>query len=66
MYETRIKHLEDQHATLDRQIDNMEKTGHFNDLDLQYLKKKRLKIQDELADLRRRQHEHNQEVGHDD
>ena len=55
MYETRIKHLEDQHATLDRQIDVMEKTQHFDDMELQYLKKKRLQIRDELIQLKNKQ-----------
>ena len=55
MYETRIKHLEDQHATLDQQIDVMERTGHFGDMDLQYLKKKRLQIRDELDTLKKKQ-----------
>ena len=56
MYEKRILHLEKQHETLDKKIDVMEKTGHFGDMDLQYLKKKRLQIRDELVDLRHRQH----------
>jgi hypothetical protein len=66
MYENRITHLEKQHETLDKQIDTMERTGHFGDMNLQFLKKKRLQIRDELADLRRRQHEHDQEVGNDE
>ena len=66
MYENRIRHLETMHETLDKRIDGMEKTGVFDDNQLHDLKKQRLLIRDELADLRRRQHEHDQEVGHDE
>ena len=58
MLESRIRHLEQQHQTLDKQIDSMEKTGKFDDMDLQYLKKKRLQIRDELDELKKkRNHE---------
>lgn len=57
MFETRIQHLEQQYKTLDHQIDVMERTGHFDDMELQYLKKKRLKIQDELFQLRKKQND---------
>jgi hypothetical protein len=55
MLESRIRHLEQQHQILDKQIDVMEKTGKFDDLDLQYLKKKRLQIRDELLELRKKE-----------
>ena len=55
MLESRICHLEQQHEALDKQIDVMEKTGRFDDMDLQYLKKKRLQIRDELIELRKKQ-----------
>ena len=55
MLESRIRHLEQQHQILDKQIDVMEKTGKFDDFDLQYLKKKRLQIRDELLELRKKQ-----------
>jgi hypothetical protein len=54
MLESRIRHLEQQHQSLDKQIDIMEKTGKFDDMDLQYLKKKRLQIRDELDDLEKK------------
>lgn len=47
-----IKHLEKQHNTLDHRIDAMEKTGLFEDMDLQYLKKKRLQVKQELERCR--------------
>lgn len=66
MYENRIKHLEVVHESLDKKIDGMEKTGVFDDNQLHDLKKQRLQIRDQLTDLRRRQYEHDQEVGYDD
>lgn len=66
MYEARIKHLEKIHETLDKRIDGMEKTGVFDDNNLHDLKKQRLQIRDQLSELRRKQHEHDQEVDHDD
>ena len=66
MYEGRIKHLELMHESLDKQIDGMEKTGVFDDNQLQVLKKQRLQIRDQLADLRRRQEAHDQESDDDE
>lgn len=66
MYEGRIRHLELMHESLDKQIDGMEKTGVFDDNQLQVLKKQRLQIRDQLADLRRRQQEHDQESDDDE
>lgn len=56
-WHTHLKHLEDQHRTLDKTIDGMEKTGRFIDEDLQYLKKKRLQLKDEIAILKRQHNE---------
>ena len=44
MYELRIKHLEESHRALDKQIDTLEKTGVFEDLKLEELKKQRLHL----------------------
>ncbi len=66
MYENRIKHLEEMHRILDKKIDVMEKTGTFEDNQLHEMKKQRLIYRDELAKLRRLQHDIDQEVGHDD
>lgn len=66
MYENRIRHLELMHETLDKKIDGMEKTGVFDDNQLQVLKKQRLQIRDQLADLRRRQEAHDQESDDDE
>jgi uncharacterized protein YdcH (DUF465 family) len=66
VYENRIKHLEEMHRILDKKIDVMEKTGTFEDNQLHEMKKQRLIYRDELAKLRRLQHDIDQEVGHDD
>jgi len=66
LYENRIKHLEEMHRILDKKIDVMEKTGTFEDNQLHEMKKQRLLYRDELAKLRRLQHDIDQEVGHDD
>lgn len=58
MYELRIKHLEEAHRALDKQIDNLEKNGLFEDLKLEDLKKKRLHLKDEIVILKHKQEEH--------
>ena len=58
MYENRIKHLEEAHRALDKQIDNLEKNGLFEDLKLEELKKQRLHLKDKLAILKHKQQLH--------
>ena len=60
MYEIRIKHLEEAHRSLDKQVDTLEKTGLFEDLKLEELKKQRLLLKDKLAILRHKQKLHTQ------
>ena len=55
MYELRIKHLEEAHRALDKQIDTLERNGLFEDLKLEELKKQRLHLKDEIAILKRKQ-----------
>jgi uncharacterized protein YdcH (DUF465 family) len=55
MYEHRIKHLEEAHRALDKQIDDLEKNGLFEDLKLEELKKQRLRLKDEIVILKRKQ-----------
>jgi uncharacterized protein YdcH (DUF465 family) len=55
MYEARIKHLEEAHRALDKQIDTLEKNGLFEDLKLEKLKKQRLLLKDEIVILKRKQ-----------
>ena len=66
MYENRIRHLEMMHETLDKKIRGLESTGRFDDATMQTLKKQKLSLKDQLADLRKKQYEHDQEVGHDE
>jgi uncharacterized protein YdcH (DUF465 family) len=60
MYEQRIKHLEEAHRVLDKQIDTLEKTGVFQDLTLEEMKKQRLHLKDNIAILKHRQQLHSQ------
>ena len=55
MYELRIKHLEEAHRALDKQIDTLEKNGLFEDLRLETLKKERLLLKDKLAIIKHKQ-----------
>ncbi len=55
MYENRIKHLEEAHRALDKQIDTLERTGLFEDLKLEDLKKQRLRLKDEIVILQAKQ-----------
>ena len=55
MYENRIKHLEEAHQHLDKKIDGMEKTGVFDDFELENLKKQRLLFKDEIAIMNHKQ-----------
>jgi len=60
MYEQRIKHLEEAHRALDKQIDTLEKTGVFQDLKLEEMKKQRLHLKDNIAILKHKQQLHKQ------
>lgn len=48
----RIVHLEKEHATLDKKIDGLEKSGNFQDELLNKLKKQRLHIKDDIVKLK--------------
>jgi uncharacterized protein YdcH (DUF465 family) len=50
--QNRVRHLEEEHARLDKRIDGMESTGVFEDATLEVLKKQRLHIKDELVKLK--------------
>ncbi len=60
MYEQRIKHLEEAHRVLDKKIDTLEKTGVFEDLTMEEMKKQRLHLKDNIAILKHRQQLHTQ------
>jgi len=48
----RLKHLEDDHAELNKRIDGMESTGVFEDVTLEILKKQRLHLKDEISKIK--------------
>jgi uncharacterized protein YdcH (DUF465 family) len=48
----RLKHLETDHAEINRRIDGMESTGVFEDVTLEVLKKQRLHLKDEIAKIK--------------
>jgi uncharacterized protein YdcH (DUF465 family) len=52
MYQNKIKHLEETHRVLDKQIDSMERTGIYDDLKIEELKKQRLHLKDEIVILK--------------
>ena len=55
-YENRIAFLEDTHRMLNKKIDEMSKSGAFDDLEITEMKKKRLHLKEELVKLQE-QHE---------
>ena len=55
MYELRIKHLEEAHRALDKQVDTLERNGLFEDLKLEELKKQRLLLKDKLVIIKQKQ-----------
>ncbi len=48
----RLKHLENDHAALNKKIDGLEKTGVFEDATLEVLKKQRLHLKDEIGRIK--------------
>jgi uncharacterized protein YdcH (DUF465 family) len=54
MYQNRIKHLEEAHRALDKQIDTMEKTGIYDDLKIDEMKKQRLRLKDDIVILKQK------------
>jgi hypothetical protein len=62
MYENRIAHLEEAHRVLDKQIDLLIRDGKYEDTSMHDLKKQRLHLRDEIAKLKRKQWEHDNET----
>jgi uncharacterized protein YdcH (DUF465 family) len=48
----RLQHLENDHAALNKKIDGLEKTGVFEDVTLEVLKKQRLHLKDEISKIK--------------
>ena len=61
MYENRIRHLEEMHSSLDKQIRGLESTGRFADDTMQTMKKQKLSLKDQISELKRKQWEHDHE-----
>ncbi len=61
MYENRIAHLQEAHRVLDKRIDDMEKSGNFDDQNITVLKKQRLQLKDEISRLNKLQWEYDYE-----
>ena len=53
-YENRLKHLEESHRMLDKKIDGFERSGIFDDMEIEKLKKQRLKLKDQMEELKRK------------
>ena len=51
-WKNRIKHLEQAHQALDKRIDGLESTGVFDDVELNDLKKQRLRLKTQLVTLK--------------
>ncbi len=62
MYENRIKHLTETHRLIDKQIEQLERSGNFKDEALAEMKKKRLQYKDEISRLTKLQWEHDHET----
>ena len=52
--EHHIKHLQEKHDKLNKQIDTLETHGHYTDLEITKLKKKKLHIKDEIEAFKQR------------
>lgn len=62
MYKEKIKHLEEMHRVLNKQIDDMERNHpHVDVTNLADMKKRKLVIKDEISRLTRLQWEHDHE-----
>lgn len=66
MYENRIKHLEESHRVLDKQINQLLSSGQFDDIKIQEMKKQKLQLRDEIRRLNRLQWDHDHESVHFD
>ena len=63
MHDHHVHKLEKEHQALDKKIDAMEKTGIFDDHQLNILKKQRLAVRDELVKLESfKNHSHKQSL----
>jgi hypothetical protein len=62
MYKEKVKHLEEMHRILNKQIDNMERNHPHVEVDkLSEMKKRKLILKDEIGRLTKLQWEHDHE-----
>ena len=62
MYKSKIKHLEEMHKVLNKQIDDMERNHPHVEVDkLSDMKKQKLQLKDEISRLNKPQWEHDHE-----
>jgi hypothetical protein len=62
MYKSKIKHLEEMHKVINKQIDDMERNHpHVEAEKLADMKKRKLQIKDEISRLNKLQWEHDHE-----
>ncbi len=67
MYENKIKHLEEMHKVMNKQIDDMERNHpHVATDNLASLKKQKLQLKDEISRLNKLQWDHDHETVHVD
>ena len=66
MYKDRIKHLEEAHRALDKQINQLLASGVFEDSKIQEMKKQKLKYKDAIRELTRQQWDYDHETVHFD
>lgn len=67
MYKEKIRHLEEMHRVLNRQIDDMEKNHpHVEKDKLMEMKKRKLSIRDEISRLNRLQWDYDHNTLHGD
>lgn len=64
MYASRIKHLEESHRVLDKQINQLLASGVFEDTKIQEMKKQKLQLKDEIRRLNRLQWDYDHETVH--
>ena len=55
MFDNRIRHLEEAHSFLERKLDEMMKHPHTLESDIQEIKKRKLKLKDDIAMLKQKQ-----------
>jgi hypothetical protein len=61
MYKDRIKHLEEAHRAIDKQLTEMDKHPHVEESKIAEMKKQKLQLKDEINRLNKLQWDHEHE-----